>query len=370
MALYAPALAGDSCESVYIGGGTPTYLESRLLEQLFAGIHRHFRLAADAEISIESAPGTIPPEKIRLLKQLGVNRLSYGIQTLDADLLARLNRRYSVSAAIEELECAVDVIGNVNVDTMYGFDGEADNALVNTLAKFVEIDVPSLSIYALDPQRCDHDRIRFRPGRDEQHERKIAIFRRASRLLSDEGFRPVLQNIFIKPPKGSYRHQLRRWENIPLVALGISSMGYAPRVLYQNHLALKNYYANLDEGRLPVMETESITAEMEMAREVVSQLRFTRVDVAHIKTKYGVDLLAVYADLVSALFELGYLEIGDGILQLAEKAAPYNNIIPMLFAPDRFKEAIFVLPEDYRENFPLPYVLTQVGATQTHPIGL
>ncbi|MHB8455780.1 MAG: coproporphyrinogen-III oxidase family protein [Acidiferrobacterales bacterium] len=370
MALYAPALASERCESIYIGGGTPTFLDNRLLEQLFAGIRRNFRLAPDAEICIESAPGTIPADKVSLLKQLGVNRMSYGIQSLDTGLLASLNRSYSVAGAIEEIECAVAEIGNVNIDTMYGFEGEADDSLLNTLSKFIDIGVPSLSIYALDAQRCDHDRIRFLPGHDERYNRKLEIFREARRFLQERDFVPVLQNIFIRPPHGSYRHQLRRWENISLVALGMSSMGYAPRMLYQNHLALKTYYASIDDGRLPVMETERITREMEMARELVSQLRFTRVDFGKIALKYGVRITDTYADLISALVDLGYLEVDGQTMQLSDKAAPYNNIIPMLFAPDAFKETIFGLPEEYRENFPLPHVLTQVGATQTLPIGI
>ncbi|MHB8346632.1 MAG: coproporphyrinogen-III oxidase family protein [Acidiferrobacterales bacterium] len=370
MALYAPVLAHSRCESIYIGGGTPTYLGNRLLQQLLEGMHRHFRLTEDAEISIESAPGTIPPDRIALLTQLGVNRLSYGIQSLDSEMLAGLNRTYSVSAAIVEISNAVKVIGNVNVDTMYGFEDETDDALSGTLSQLIGLGVPGLSIYSLDSQRCDHDKVRFLPARDEQHERKLVLFRRAKQLLRQEGYEPVLQNIFVRRERASYRHQLRRWENVPLVALGISSMGYAPRVLYQNHLALKSYYRSLDEGKLPVLETEHIAPEMEMARELVSQLRFTKVDIRNINAKYDVDIRAIYADLISALFELGYLDVSGETLRLAEKAAPYNNIIPMLFAPDAFKQTLHDLPEEYRENFPLPYVLTQVGATQSLPTGL
>ena len=141
-------------------------------------------------------------------------------------------------------------------------------------------------------------------------------------------------------------------------------------MLYQNQLSIKNYYASIDEGVLPIMESETITAELEMAREVVSQLRFTRVDMDHIDAKYGVNLRAIYHDLIAALSTLGYLEVMDSTLRLTRKAIPYNNVIPMLFAPDSFKEGLFGLPEEYRENFPLPYVLTNAGATQSAPIRL
>ena len=171
MALYAPALGDDRCESVYIGGGTPTFLDEDLLEKLFHGIRESFRLTDDAEITIESAPGTLPRSKIRLLKRLGVNRLSYGIQTLDTGLLADLNRNYTVEGAIAELSDAVELIGNVNIDTMYGFDGESDSALLDTLSTFIDIGVPCVSIYSLDGQRCNTDRRRGQriPGAARLH---------------------------------------------------------------------------------------------------------------------------------------------------------------------------------------------------------
>ena len=368
MAMYAGKFAGQECESLYIGGGTPTSLDNHLLEMLFDGIRRHFRLAHKAEITIESAPGTLPRDKVVLLKQLGVTRLSYGIQTLDTQLLASLNRNYSVHEAVEEMQTAVEVIGNVNIDTMYGFEGEPDNALIETLSRFIAIGVPCVSIYSLDGQRCNTDRLRYEPGKDALFDKKVALFRNAQDFLAERGFEPVLQNIFLKPAKASYQHQLRRWENLPLIALGMSSMGYAPRVLYQNQLSIKNYYADIDAGKLPILESETLSAEMELAREVVSQLRFTRVDTHHILKKYGVDIRVVYKDLIAALVDLGYLQYADAVISLTDKATPYNNIIPMLFSPDTFKQTLFGLPEEYRENFPLPYVLTRTGATQSDAI--
>ncbi len=368
MAMYAERFAGQECESLYIGGGTPTSLDNHLLEMLFDGIRRHFRLAHGAEITIESAPGTLPRDKVLLLKRLGVNRLSYGIQTLDTQLLASLNRNYSVDEAMEEMQTAVEIIGNVNIDTMYGFEGEPDSALIETLSRFIAIGVPCVSIYSLDGQRCNTDRVRYAPGKDELFNKKVALFRNAQRFLAERGFQPVLQNIFLKPAEASYQHQLRRWENLPLIALGMSAMGYAPRVPYQNQLSIKNYYAHIDAGNLPIMESETLSAEMELAREVVSQLRFTRVDTRHILKKYGVDIRTVYKDLIAALVELGYLQSTDDVISLTDKATPYNNVIPMLFSPDSFKQSLFGLPEEYRENFPLPYVLTNAGATQSDAI--
>jgi len=367
MALYADAMAGQICESVYFGGGTPTYLDDALLVKVFEGLRKHFVLAEDAEISIEASPGTLPREKVKLLKTLGVTRLSYGIQTLDEQLLATMNRHYSVPEAIHELDGAIDLIGNVNVDTMYGFEGEPDHALLKTLEAFHQIDVPSLSIYALDRQRSEHKNS-FVPPKDDAYEKKIQHFSAAKTFLGERGYRPVLQNVFAIPGKASYRHQIRRWDNLPLLSLGIASQGYAPQRPYQNIASIKSYYEAIDLGRLPVSTVDHLSPEMELCRELTSKLRFTQISMSGMRDKYGVDVDVVFRDLINVLGDMDFISCKGDVLKMTEKSAYYNNIIPMLFSPDSFKQELLGLPEEYIEEFPVPYILTRVGHTQSAPV--
>ncbi|HEB99238.1 MAG TPA: coproporphyrinogen III oxidase family protein [Thiotrichales bacterium] len=366
MSMYRDALRGRVCESVYIGGGTPTFLDGTLLQKVFRALRVNFDIEPGAEITVEAAPGTLSRDKLELLHSLGVNRLSYGIQTLDEKLLATMNRDYSVAVAEREIADAIEVIGNVNVDTMYGFDGEAEDTLLRTLTRLHELGVPSVSIYALDKQRSQKlDALE--PPRDELYEFKIRQFARAEELLASFGMYPVLQNIFVDPERASYWHQLRRWDNLPLVGLGINAQGYAPRRPYQNIASIKSYCEVLDEGRLPVSVMDELDEEMDLCRELTSKLRFTCVSLDELRYKYGVDVRAVFADLIEALESLGYVEEREGMLRMTPKAAYYNNIIPMLFSPDSFKEKLLGLPEEYIEAFPVPQVLTRVGKVQSAP---
>jgi len=369
MALYREAVSDRVCESVYLGGGTPTFLDDALLERLFAALRRNFRLEPDAEITVESAPGTLPRTKVRLLRDLGVTRLSYGIQTLDERLLAALNRDYSVREAIGELDDAVTQIGNVNVDTMYGFEGEAADTLMRTLLRFHQVGVPGFSIYALDSQR-NRPKDELLPPKDPDYAGKIRRFSEAEALLADLGYRRVLQNVFVDPARGSYRHQLRRWDNLPLVALGINAQGYAPRRPYQNIAALKGYYAAIDAGRAPIATVDDLTPEMDACRELTSKLRFTFAGTRELEYKYGVDFARTFHDLTAALADLGYLAVDGDAMRMTAKAAYYNNLIPMLYAPDAFKEQLLGLPEEYLEAFPVPAVLTRLGRTESVPLHL
>lgn len=365
--LYGPVAQGKIIESIYIGGGTPSLLNASQLTQLFGALQQQFLFTKDIEITLESAPGSLDHSKLQCLKSLGVNRLSYGIQSLDQALLHGLNRHYVISDALLEIADAVDVIGNVNVDTMYGFEGEDDQTLTQTLSTLIDLKVASISLYALDPKRWEQHSLNEGPQNDAHHQDKLKRFAAASELLQDRGYFPVLQNIFVHPKRGSYRHQTRRWDNLPLLAMGVSSAGYTPRMQYQNIYQIKDYKAAIDAGHFPVESIQTLTANLECAREIVSRLRFDKVDIAAVQRKYGLDVKLVYAELIDALVNLGLLEETKTHLKLTPKAVAHNNIIPMFFAPDDFVQQLWGLPENYRETYPLPKTLLAVGNTQSAP---
>ncbi len=369
MEMYSHTFSHQTCESIYFGGGTPSFLDDNNLKRIFNTLKKYFNIANDAEITIEAAPGTLPKSKIELLHDLGVNRLSYGIQTLDEKLLASMNRDYSVKDALIELKDALDIIANVNVDTMYGFENENEDTLLNTLRKFKNLGIPSFSIYALDTQRTEtkHELL---PPKDNAYEKKIKQFAKAEELLMSWGYEAVLQNVFIDPQKSSYRHQLRRWDNLPLLALGINAQGYAPQRPYQNVNSIKSYFQLIDENKLPIVSIDELNPELEICREITSKLRFTFISIDEIKYKYGVNINHVFKDLINSLETLGYLTIQNNIIRMTAKAAYYNNIIPMLFAPDSFKQELLGLPEEYLEGFPVPYIMTQLGCAQTNAFNL
>jgi hypothetical protein len=157
---------------------------------------------------------------------------------------------------------------------------------------------------------------------------------------------------------------------VSLVALGVGSMGYAPRGPYQNYGTTGAYFRHLDARELPIETMDVLTPEMELLRQVITQLRFARVNLRGVREKYGADVQIVFSDLLRALGELGLLvQQGDEIL-LSKAAAPYNNVLPMLFSPDSFKEDLLGLPADYLAAMPIPLVLTRIGATQSAPLDM
>jgi hypothetical protein len=122
------------------------------------------------------------------------------------------------------------------------------------------------------------------------------------------------------------------------------------------------------QGKLPIATVDYLTPELELIREVFSRLRFTRLDVGAIQRKYGMHLDYVFGDLIKVLVGHGYLQRHGNEISMTGKACCYNNIIPMLFAPDAFKGQLMGLPEEYLEQYPLPYLMTRAGCTQSAAI--
>ena len=240
--------------------------------------------------------------------------------------------------------------------------------LIETLRKLNDMGVPGVSIYSLDKQRRTVNSSPQGPHRDESFHKNIEIFFKAKQYLEDNGFVQILQNIFAKPEKGSYRHQSHRWENSPLVALGVSSQGYAPKKPYRNIISTKSYYQSIDEGKLPLLTVDHLSDEMEMARELTSLLRFDKVPLGYMQKKYGIDIKEIYGDIINALITLELLSEQNDCLKLTRKAAIHSDIIVMLFAPDKFKEQLLGLPSEYLDNYPIPHAMVSLGRTQLQPI--
>lgn len=367
--LYKAQFKGLKCESIYFGGGTPTYLSEEELEELVIYLKNSFDIETNAEITMEASPGTLTPSKIQKMKDLGINRVSYGIQTLDRDILAEMNRDYDLDESIRDVKNLLEIIGNINIDTMYGFDGEDKDTLHDTVSTFIEMGVPIITIYAMDNQRSTYTPSANGPSEDKFRKEKMVHFNEIRAFLYEKGYVDVLQNTFIKKDSScSYKHQVRRWDNLTLLAMGVSSQGYAPEKIYQNIQDVKGYYAKLDEGKIPVVYATILSPDMEFARELTSKLRFTSVDIKEMDIKYNIELEIIFKNLITELIQLKFVELNDGIMKITEAGAYYNNIIPLLFTPDSFKEQILGFPPEMINSYPVSYVLTNLGKTECIPL--
>ncbi|ODS24644.1 hypothetical protein AB835_02645 [Candidatus Endobugula sertula] len=323
--VYANNLpAGAQCESVYIGGGTPTAMGSYLTD-IVKLLHERFDLSQCQEFTVESSPNTLSRSYPKELKVAGVNRVSYGVQTLEQNVLHDVNRHYDVPSILGDLEMLGDIIGNFNVDTMYDLPGESEGAILNTLTTLMRYS-PGITLYALDPIREKQG-----VGVHETAESAQRKFHTAKQLLTDQGYNQLFQNNFVRSG-GSYIHQYRRWDNLPVLGIGPSAQGYLPRLQYTNINNIKQYIDR--EDNFSIIEQQALDHTLEAARELTTKLRFSGVNVDDFNEKYNTDIFTTFSELIDILIGGNQIEFVDGFLKLTVAGERNNNIIPMMFSPD------------------------------------
>jgi oxygen-independent coproporphyrinogen-3 oxidase len=358
----APTVRDRVIESVYVGGGTPTYLTTSQLDRLFALLYRHFDLSAFTEWSIESTPTLANPEKLRVMKQHGVTRLSLGVQTTHDHLLKKLNRsfeRKDIERIVEQARSAG--IDNINLDFMYALPGQTVDDWFRTLDDAFAQDIPGITIYSLDLHESTH----FFRIKDKLElaglETQLRMYDEAVERLYRHGYRKINSSIFARD-KSCYTQQNRRWENLPLIALGPGAQSYSPGFAFRNIGDLGRYAEAVNTGRTVVDKYAVLEPGEEFYREAVSMIRFAMLDKVGFAQRYGQSIDSRFRYLIETLIRLGYLEETADSVHLTRDGLHRSNMISMFFYSDPIKQKL--VDHLYTMHAPQMRALRSVGLTE------
>ncbi|RUM40052.1 MAG: coproporphyrinogen III oxidase, partial [Desulfocapsa sp.] len=202
-------------ETVFLGGGTPSLLSSEQLKRLFAAIHSEFSIAADAEISIEANPGTVDKQKLKTLRQCGVNRLSFGVQSFNDSELRSIGRIHSADEAKQAIKYAQSVgLSNLSIDLMYGLPAQTAKSWQQSLETALSLPVQHLSLYQLTVEEGTPIKVKIEEGRVKlpNEDTLAAMDAITSSLLVSSDFRQYEISNYAR--EGSQcRHNVNYWEN-------------------------------------------------------------------------------------------------------------------------------------------------------------
>jgi putative oxygen-independent coproporphyrinogen III oxidase len=270
--LERDSLAG--LETVYLGGGTPTFTEPAALEQLLASLP-----PAD-EVTIEANPETVTPALARLLSENGVNRVSMGAQSFHPGLLAVLQRRASpndVRRAVRNLRAAG--IANVSLDLVYGIPGQSASDLRRDLDEALALDPEHLSCYELEAKPGTRFTHTFGDELARQSEALEGYFERVVDTLTDAGYRWYeTANFCRRPDLGGgrdlrSRHNLAYWLGHDYLGLGIGAVSTVGWTRWRNVPRLPAYLGALETGRRPPRETEPLDLGVKRCERIMLGLR-------------------------------------------------------------------------------------------------
>jgi len=302
--------------TLYIGGGTPTALSAPQLEVLLNGLTKNLDLSALEELTIEANPGDLDADKIAVLKNSAVNRVSLGVQTFDDKMLKKIGRSHLEKDIYENIDrLKLAGFDNISIDLIYALPGQTMEQVKDNVAKAIGLNIPHMSLYSLILENHTVFMNRMRRGKLPlpKEELEAEMFEYIITELERAGFEHYEISNFSKPSFES-RHNLMYWDNAEYYGIGAGASGYVNGVRYKNHGPIRHYLSAVEEGNARITE-EHLSQKEQMEEEMFLGLRKkSGVSMSRFEEKFGRSFEGLYGEIVRDLVQQGLMQIeGDRV---------------------------------------------------------
>lgn len=307
--------------TLYIGGGTPTALSAPQLEVLLDGLTKNLDLSVLEELTIEANPGDLDEDKIAVLKNSAVNRVSLGVQTFDDKMLKKIGRSHLENDIYENIDrLKLAGFDNISIDLIYALPGQTMEQVKDNVAKAIALDIPHMSLYSLILENHTVFMNRMRRGKLPlpKEEVEAEMFEYIIAELERAGFEHYEISNFSKSGFES-RHNLMYWDNAEYYGIGAGASGYVNGVRYKNHGPIRHYLKAVEEGNARIHE-EHLSLREQMEEEMFLGLRKkTGVSKARFEEKFGTSFENIYGQVVRDLCHQGLLQIEGQKIRMTKK---------------------------------------------------
>jgi len=338
-----PAIVGRPLDFIYFGGGTPSFLSVRQLQGLVDRLSAVRSWSTASEITFECEPGTLTEAKLRAIRNMGVTRLSLGIEHFD-DAVLQLNGRAHRSAEIfRAYEFARTIeFPQINIDLIAGMLGDTNDKWNNAIEQTLTLEPDSVTIYQMElpfNTTISSDLI----NETGQFTHAVASWATKRRWV-DEAFAALERAGYTigsaytavkDPAKTTFVYRDRLWQGADLAGLGVASFGHISGVHMQNLDSWGTYAAAVEAGNIPLNRAYRPTDEERLIRELVLQLKRGSIRPAYFKNKYHVDVQSRFAKPFATLNDDGYLAASSpDIVQLSRDGLlRVDSLLPRFFLP-------------------------------------
>ncbi|MCJ7547418.1 MAG: radical SAM family heme chaperone HemW [Deltaproteobacteria bacterium] len=306
------------CDTVYIGGGTPSLLNPSQLEAILKRVRENFRLLPNAEITLETNPADLDQAALASIRAMGINRLTIGCQSFDQAILTFLGRRHSADQAVNAIEAARSAgFANIGLDLIYGIPGQEMEAWMDTVRRALSFAPAHLSCYQLTVEPETLLGISFRQGAFSLPDEILQydFFIKTAEMLEDAGYVHYEVSNFARDMTLASRHNQKYWDHTPYLGLGPSAHSFAANQRWWNYQSVDRYITALKSGHLPVEASEGLTMEQLQLEALYLGLRTKRgIHLKGYAARYCLDLLARKGDRLTTLQDEGLIAIEDGHL--------------------------------------------------------
>ncbi len=272
-ALQQDYLSSEIVETIYFGGGTPSLLTISDLQSQLDKVGETFHVLNDAEITLEANPDDITEEKLTGWKEIGINRLSIGVQSFFEEDLAWMNRAHNAKQAIDNLQLAIKQFDNITIDLIYGHPLLTNEKWKQNADRVIALNIPHISCYALtvEPKTPLHKMILEKKREDVQQEKQAEQFLMLMQWLEDAGYEHYEISNFAKPGFRS-RHNSSYWQGKKYLGLGPSAHSFDGKIRQWNIANNTIYIESLAKDKIP-FEKEMLTPAQQLNEYIMTSLR-------------------------------------------------------------------------------------------------
>lgn len=334
--LYSSVGKKFKLNTVFIGGGTPSSINSIYIEKIMDGIYKYFDTNELKEVTIETNPKTLDKEKLVRYRESGINRISMGVQTLNDNLLKILGRIHNTEDFYKNYDLVRNLgFNNINLDLMFGLPFQTLEDVIYTLKEVIKLEPTHLSFYGLIVEKGTKFYDLNNRGKlnlpYEDLER--TMYHKGLEYLVSNGYEHYEISNFTK--KGyECKHNLFYWKLKPYIGLGIGAHSNIFGKRYWNFADIEEYISSLDNGSFPVSGEEVIDKNMEIAEYCILGLRLIKgIDKKNFLDRFGINIKEIYGKIIERHVKDGLLYENENRIYLTKRGLDLSNIVEIDFLP-------------------------------------
>lgn len=316
--------------TIYIGGGTPSYIESKYISEILKTIKQKYNVSKNVEITIEVNPGTVTKEKLRDYVEAGINRISIGLQSCNNNLLKMIGRIHTYEEFLSTYKLAREVgFKNINVDLMIGLPNQTLDDVKKSLEEISKLNPEHISVYSLIVEEGTPIEKKIAKGQlklpNEELEREE--YWEVKKFLENLGYKHYEISNFAKTGYES-KHNLNCWEQKEYLGFGAAAHSYMKKTRYSNTENIEKYInQEMQSEQLHIVHEVQKEEEQKKEYMLLGLRKIDGVQISSFKNKFGCNPIMEFKNELNKLTQEGLIEIDLDQIKLTEKGIDLANIV-------------------------------------------
>ena len=326
--LYSDKLDVRKIKTIYIGGGTPSTLSSRSVNEILRTITKNFIVEKEIETTIEANPESLDKNKIISYKQAGINRISLGVQSFINKELDFLGRIHDVEEALNTIEVIKNYFDNYSIDLIFAIPGQTFKEFEQSLNQAIKLNPPHISIYNLQIEEGTPLYKKLNKNEIEKISEDLdyKMYNYAIEQLTINNYNHYEISNFAKRGYES-KHNLTYWDYEPYLGLGPSAHGFNGLNRYYNIQDINSYNKEISNSNFPIEEIVELSKNDLITERMIMGLRLKKgIDIKEFKNRFGISVFKLYGDTINKLKKENLIKEHNGKINLTKKGLNLGNI--------------------------------------------